>query len=178
MPAGSASSVSSKRSPRPGSRPVSPKSPKKRKHPGASSDNADTGAEFIIQPQCRTLQKANSMFRSLIVSAVEEAGDDLLRLDVAEVVSTVEQRRNNAAVRRQWRAAFREVMRSTEQVARKVELLEIIGGAAGFSPAHLADEISIDEELEALPRNAPHVSAAEQQALRECIVGMFTHMLP
>ena len=81
-------------------------------------------------------------------------------------------------MRRQWRAAFREVMRSTEQVARKVELLEIIGGAAGFSPAHLADEISIDEELEALPRNAPHVSAAEQKALHECIDGMFTHLPP
>ena len=129
-----------------------------------------------IKPKCRTLQKRSSAFQKFVVPAVEAAaGDEFVYLDMPDYPTTDQHLREIEAVRRGWREALVEVMRSKDP--RRIELLEIVGGAVGFSDQHLHDEVPLAEQVEAL-RDLQHIPPEEQRAVYQCYTDMFSHRLP
>ena len=115
---------------------------------------------------CRTLKKKNSAFQKVVMPAITASlqGDGIF-LDVPDIIETAEDRQHTAVVRKQWRAAFCEVLCSQDPC--KLILLDIIGRAEGFSAVPLADERGIWQVIDGLD-----LPPSEREAIRNCIEEM------
>ena len=115
---------------------------------------------------CRTLKKKNSAFQKVVMPAITASleGDGIF-LDVPDIIETAEDRQHTAVVRKQWRAAFCEVLCSQDPC--KLILLHIIGRAEGFSAVPLADERGIWQVIDGLD-----LPPSEREAIRNCIEEM------